>query len=262
MSFNIHHGVGTDGVLSLRRIADVIINSGADLVGLQEVDRHYGERSAWADQAAELARLTGYRMIFGANLDESPPAGQCQIEEQKQGQKQKQRRQYGTAILSRPPIVAWDNTALYLGAGNEQRGLLRATIDVAGQQWCFCTTHLAVESAAARARQVAELLTLIDADAPTVVVGDFNAHPDDPEIGSLTAVLTDAWAMTDGSAGTGRGNGFSFPSDRPTVRIDYILTGGDVRPVGTEVVDRWPQASDHRPVLSRLRLVPSGAKRH
>jgi endonuclease/exonuclease/phosphatase family metal-dependent hydrolase len=44
MSFNIHHGQGTDGVLDLERIARVIRASGADIVGLQEVDRHFGGR--------------------------------------------------------------------------------------------------------------------------------------------------------------------------------------------------------------------------
>ena len=57
MSFNIHHGQGTDGVVDLKRTARVIRASGADIAGLQEVDRNFAERSNWTDQAAELARL-------------------------------------------------------------------------------------------------------------------------------------------------------------------------------------------------------------
>lgn len=52
MTFNIHHAQGTDGVLDVRRIAEVVRTSGADVVGLQEVDSHYSGRSDWADQAA------------------------------------------------------------------------------------------------------------------------------------------------------------------------------------------------------------------
>lgn len=121
MTFNIHHAQGTDGVLDLQRIADVIEASGADVVGLQEVDRHYSARSGWVDQPAALAQLLGWHSAYGANLDSPPPAGQTE------------RSQYGTAVLSRYPIVASENTHLHNADGKEQRGLLHAAIDVRGQ---------------------------------------------------------------------------------------------------------------------------------
>jgi len=34
MSYNIHHGEGTDGKQDLKRIGDVIKNSNADVIGL------------------------------------------------------------------------------------------------------------------------------------------------------------------------------------------------------------------------------------
>ena len=49
-SFNIHHGVGLDGKLDLDRIAEVVRSTGAEVVGLQEVDRHLSVRSGWIDQ--------------------------------------------------------------------------------------------------------------------------------------------------------------------------------------------------------------------
>jgi endonuclease/exonuclease/phosphatase (EEP) superfamily protein YafD len=48
LTYNIHHGVGEDGVLDLERIARVIADSGADVIGLQEVDRHWSARTATA----------------------------------------------------------------------------------------------------------------------------------------------------------------------------------------------------------------------
>ena len=45
MSYNIHHAVGQDGILDLERIAKVIEDSGAEIIGLQEVDNHWSERS-------------------------------------------------------------------------------------------------------------------------------------------------------------------------------------------------------------------------
>lgn len=73
MTFNIHHAQGTDDALDLQRIADVVKESGADVIGLQEVDNHYSGRSNWADQPAELAAMLGYHVVFGANIDNNPP---------------------------------------------------------------------------------------------------------------------------------------------------------------------------------------------
>ena len=58
MTWNIRHGEGLDGRVDLERIAAVIRASGADLVGLQEVDRGV-RRTGGVDMPAELARLTG-----------------------------------------------------------------------------------------------------------------------------------------------------------------------------------------------------------
>lgn len=95
MSFNIHHGVGVDGLLNLQRVADVIKTEGVDVVGLQEVDRHWGERSDFVDQAAWLADELDMHVVYGANLDLDP------------AQPGEPRRQYGTAILSERPIRDW-----------------------------------------------------------------------------------------------------------------------------------------------------------
>ena len=56
LSYNIHHGAGTDGKLDLERIARIIREQRADLVALQEVDVK-AWRSGGVDEAAELGRL-------------------------------------------------------------------------------------------------------------------------------------------------------------------------------------------------------------
>ena len=90
-SFNIHHGAGTDDRLDLERVAAEIKRTGAAVVGLQEVDRFWSERSAFVDQAQWLADRLGMHVVYGANLDLDPPA------------LDRPRRQYGTAILSVAP---------------------------------------------------------------------------------------------------------------------------------------------------------------
>ncbi|MEV7992721.1 endonuclease/exonuclease/phosphatase family protein [Streptomyces sp. NPDC086077] len=236
MNFNIHHAQGTDDVLDLRRIADVIRDSGADVVGLQEVDNHYSERSDWADQPAELASLLGYHVVFGANIDNAPPAvGGHRV-------------QYGTAILSRYPITASDNTWLYKSPGQEQRGLLHATLDVHGKNVEFYNTHLAASSQTDRLQQTAQVVDLIGEKKPGVLVGDFNALPTAPESQPLQEAYTDAWAKSP----HGHGDGATYPAEAPTERIDLIYTTREVRPLVTRVIQNDPTASDHLPLLSKV----------
>lgn len=236
MSFNIHHAAGTDEVLSTERIADVIRDNGADVIGLQEVDRHFSERSEWADQPAELAALLGYHVVFGANIDNDPPEGS------------EDRIQYGTAILSRHPITDSENTYLHNTPGQEQRGLLRATIDVRGTELNFYSTHLAASSQDDRIEQAAQIVDLVGDNDPAIVVGDFNAEPGAPEIDTLDAAFVDVWAEV------GKGDGSTYPAEDPTKRIDLIYAAGGVKPLTAKVLHQRAEASDHLPVLSRVLL--------
>ena len=68
MSYNIHHGEGTDGRFDLQRLAQIINDHQPDLVSLQEVDRGTA-RADGVDQAMELARLTGMDMAYGKAMD-------------------------------------------------------------------------------------------------------------------------------------------------------------------------------------------------
>ena len=67
LSYNIHHGAGVDGKLDLERIAKVISSVSPGIVSLQEVDRKT-ERTGGVDQAEELGRLTGMKVLFGASM--------------------------------------------------------------------------------------------------------------------------------------------------------------------------------------------------
>ncbi|WP_392674835.1 endonuclease/exonuclease/phosphatase family protein [Streptomyces sp. LN785] len=238
MTFNIHHAQGTDDALDLQRIAEVVRRSGADVIGLQEVDNNYSGRSNWSDQPAELAAMLGYHVAFGANIDNEPPApGGHRI-------------QYGTAVLSRYPITAWDNTWLFKSPGQEQRGLLHATLDVRGRAVQFYCTHLAASSQTDRLQQAPQLVDLIGHADPAILVGDFNAVPSAPESQPLQTSYTDAWAKS------GRRDGMTYPAEAPTERIDDIYTTHKVKPLVTRVVHADPIASDHLPVISRVIVAP------
>lgn len=239
LTYNIHHGAGADGRLDLARIAEVIQLSGAEVVGLQEVDRHWSARSDFVDQATWLARELNMHVVYAANLDRDPfEPGQP-------------RRQYGTAILSRYPILESSNTLLPRPAGGEQRGLLEALINVNGVPVRVYNTHLQHNSAVERTAQVEAILEQIGAvDEPTVLLGDLNARPDWPEIQPLYEVLEDAWLLA------GEGAGYTYPASAPDRRIDYIFVSPDVTvdDASLIVTELTTLASDHLPLVAQLAL--------
>ncbi|HEY6738477.1 MAG TPA: endonuclease/exonuclease/phosphatase family protein [Actinopolymorphaceae bacterium] len=237
MTFNIRHGRGMDDRVDLGRIAAVIRRHRPDVVGLQEVDRHYGERSAFVDQAWWLGRELGMSSLFGAGLREPPPGPG------------RPDREYGLAILTGHDVVRWASVPLPTRPGNEGRTLLRAALEVHGRDVRFWTTHLSVESEALRIRQAEAILDMVAEDGPPhALVGDLNARPESPTIARLTEVLDDAWPI--GGDGT---PGHTFDALDPSIRIDYILTGPRAKAVGVEVVDVGG-ATDHRAIVAALEI--------
>ncbi len=112
LTYNIHHGEGTDGRFDLARIAGVITALRPDLVALQEVDRKT-TRAHGIDQAAELARLTGMNYAYGPAMEYAGG-------------------EYGEAILSRFGLVSIDNYILPWPDGSEPRALLVVRVEVVG----------------------------------------------------------------------------------------------------------------------------------
>lgn len=233
LTYNMHHGQGIDGALNLERTAQVIESSAAEVVLLQEVDKFFDPRSNWVDQPAWLAERLGMHVSFAANLDWDPPAPD------------KPRRQYGTAVLSRHPIVASRNTFLPLYPGQEQRSLLEVTVDVGGSHVRIANTHLTNDNDAERQEQATKVVELLSGSAePVVLAGDFNATPAAAPITTLTAAFKDSWAEA------GSGAGYTYSSFLPTKRIDYVMHSGQLTTTQIRVIST--SASDHLPVLARL----------
>lgn len=236
-TFNIHHGEGTDAVLDLERIARNIEAMNLQLVGLQEVDRHWSDRSDFVDQPAWLAKRLGMRYVYAANLDLDPL------------QPGQPRRQYGTAILSNWRIVSSRNTYLPKYDGHEQRGLLEAVVEAPFGRVRIACTHLQHNDAAERQEQANAIADLLaENPLPTILVGDLNAVPSAPEILTLTKEYDDAWVEA------GQGDGFTYSAEDPHARIDYLLASGTVHATAAEVWTADPAASDHLPVVSGFRV--------
>lgn len=69
MTYNIHAGADSDDVYDLDPIAATVRRSGASVVALQEVDRHWSARSNVDDVAAELGRRLHMHSIYSTHLD-------------------------------------------------------------------------------------------------------------------------------------------------------------------------------------------------
>ncbi|MEH7011736.1 endonuclease/exonuclease/phosphatase family protein [Neobacillus niacini] len=238
MTFNIHHG-GTDPIFDLKRIAVLIKTSGADIIGLQEVDNHFSERSNFQDQAKWVANYLGMHCAYGVNLDYDPL------------QEGEGRRQYGTAVISKYPILSAENHLLttipYPENPTEQRGLLETVINVRGNHVHFYNTHLDDQRADQRELQIKEIHDIANQkEGTSIFVGDFNATPESAEILKMTAQYKDAFAEI------GQNNNFTFPADKPDSRIDYIFTSEDVKICTGEVINT--NVSDHLPITAELVL--------
>ncbi len=242
VTFNIHHGVGDDGRHDLVRLAPVLAAADADVICLQEVDRHYGDRSENVDQGLLLARALDMQLAWGPAFDEPRPDG-------------RPRAEYGNALLSRLPILISDVHPLP-GSG-EPRSALRTMIELDGGALWVTTTHLSLQGAD-RAAQVAALADLHTAPMETgILVGDFNAAPDAAELAALRPQFTDAWELArerDDRAGWRfwqHDEGSTHPARSPHRRIDQAWVTAGVAVATARVMD-GAGASDHLPLLVEL----------
>ncbi|WP_138757613.1 endonuclease/exonuclease/phosphatase family protein [Modestobacter altitudinis] len=243
VTFNTHHGVGDDGRHDLARVARLLDDADPDVICLQEVDRHFGERSEFVDQALLLAEALDRELAWAPSIDKAPQGGRTE------------RRQYGNALLSRLPVRSSEVHAL--PGGGEPRSALHARLQLEGSELEVVTTHLSSRSPADRAAQAATLARLHPGGSPTVVVGDLNADAGAPELDALRQRFADAWELaTDRSDQAGRfslrgGRGLTHPARRPRVRIDQVWVSPDVSVVDARVLD-GAATSDHHPLLVDL----------
>ncbi|MBB3050331.1 endonuclease/exonuclease/phosphatase family metal-dependent hydrolase [Prauserella isguenensis] len=247
-SYNIHAGIGADGEFDIDRTANAIAETGADVVALQEVDRHWGDRSEYRSVIGELAHELGMHARFAPIYSFDPP------------QAGDPRREYGTAVLSRFPIADFTNHELTRlstqgpEAGPQPMpGFAEVVVRARGTLVHVYSTHLDYRGdPSTRETQVAETLDILAADsgAPRVLLGDFNAEPAAPELDPLWTELTDAY----GEAGTGEGP--TYPAEVPAKRIDYAAVSEEVDVLDAYVpdTDLAATASDHRAVVADVEV--------
>jgi len=239
MSFNIAAGYG-----NVNDIAEAIEKYNPDIVALQEVDVHWSERSDFQDQV----------LFLEAKLDMNSFFGEIYTYENDTGNDPP--RQFGLAFLSKPAITHQKNHSLSrLSTQSEEAGIQllpgfpEIVIEIDNTRIHLFNTHLDYrQDPSVRVAQIEEMMEIMKAaEGPVVLAGDLNARPEADELRPLFDLLKDVWEYKKDDPG------FTFPSDQPDRRIDYILHSGHFEVSDAFTADT--DASDHLPVVVDLLLL-------
>ena len=215
----------------LNRIVELLRDQKADVIFLQEVASLDGGRS---DQAIQIATALGGLHVVSATTLAVPIEQHCDV-----------------AIVSRYELHDGAKYSLEPGGWVYAVGASTHALSHPSRLFSVHThatfrlnmTHIR-ESSQTRTAQVEGLLEGVSAWRGDVIVGgDFNATPWMREYSTITRKLKD-FGLADGPAEK------TFPSDQPTLRIDYLFERGMLAVLSYHVLDvAW---SDHRPVAAVL----------
>ncbi|MDF3131043.1 endonuclease/exonuclease/phosphatase family protein [Kiritimatiellaeota bacterium B1221] len=266
LTYNIAHGRGpalgaknTDGGNAaekrerLVRIGQEIESLGADIVFLQEVDFNCW----WShnmDQAAIIAEAAGFEIIARQrNIDTGLPVFR--------------RYDFGNALLSRLPISEVKRLKFpayseleAIFAGNHD-GLI-AKVQLSEEEAVLVVgLHLEVRSEDIRVEAAAEIIGLQrETSLPMLLMGDLNSTPPGMPDAQTSAVGQNAVELLESFGefqrrpirGQGSHHHFTFPSEAPRRKIDWILPDRNWRIQEYRILHGMKQ-SDHLPVLSTVR---------
>lgn len=154
VSYNIHRCVGMDGRQDPGRVAEVIRELDADIIGLQEVDSKPGEDGRF-EQMRKLAKASDFHVIPGVTIlrgDED----------------------YGNVLLTSRRVREIRRLDLSF-PGREPRGAIDVNLDIAGEPIRVIVTHLGLRPKERRdqVRRMLDVL-MVKPDRITIVMGDIN----------------------------------------------------------------------------------------
>lgn len=216
MTWNIHGGIGSDGVRDLSRVVALVRRHRPDIVALQEVDsrRAMPEGSAFGYLADALGRHSAEAKLITA------PDGD-----------------YGHAVFSRWPIARAVQHDLS-HRNREPRAAIEITVDTPSGELHVVAAHLGL-SFRERHRQ-ARLLQALAQSGPnrTLVLGDFN---DWIWKGSVQRALAETLPA--------RTHHKTFPSQLPFLALDRIYWRPKDLMIRTWTDPSARRASDHLPII-------------
>ncbi len=244
LTYNIHFWAGMDGRPNLDRVEEIIRQSKADVIGLNEVLHPWISPTGPQYPLPELARRLNMFWIFGFSFEQHQGRGFWA-------------GFLGNALLSRYPVSSWQNYKLPGWKNRKQRNLLQARLDTPYGPVVAMTTHLDHLLEPVRRRQLEGIKEqLLQVKGPHILMGDFNIH--EPVHSSFYKIVPTvikrlrAFGYTDSFATVGKGKGLSYKIGRPRLRIDFMWVPNayadglrNAKVVNCDV--SW-LASDHQPV--------------
>ncbi len=228
VSFNIQHAFHyIEKKINFEALAEAIVALDADVVGLNEV-RGAGSDPDYTAQAETLARLAGFPYAFFAKAIDTKGGP------------------YGNAILSKRPLLAAEilpipdpSPRAYKGY-YESRCVLKATLEGG---LTVLVTHFGLNPDEAE-NAVQTLLPHLS-NEKCILMGDFNLTPESPILAPIRERMVDTASLFDGER-------FSYPSDAPTRKIDYVFTSPDLTVTAADLPA--VVVSDHRPHTAEVSL--------
>jgi len=239
VTLNIHKGLSQFN----RRVVIHELREGLrllkpDLVFLQEVqglnERHALRYASWPGQAQhEFLAGEELQHVYGRN-------------------RVHQYGHYGNALLSRYPILSYENQDIS-DHRFERRGMLHTVVKVPGWKrnlHCLCV-HLSLHERGRRRQldaMAARLEAIVERDQPAIIAGDFN----DWRV-RASAILEKKLGMTEVSVAARGRHSRTFPSLLPVLQLDRIYVRGFR--VASSRVHRgppWSLLSDHLALSAEL----------
>ena len=237
-TYNVHGCVGIDRKRSEARIAAVIDEMSADIVGLQELDLGR-RRSAGTDQTKMIAEQLGWHSHFHPAM-------------------RREDEHYGNAILSRYPLslrraVELPGTPPFFC--RENRAAIEVEIQTDLGKVRVINTHLGLgwreRFVQAQLFTDAEWQTAIASDIPLILLGDFNSLRGSRPYRTLNRHMRSVRELIQTTAPIR-----TFPTRFPMLGVDHIFVSRAIQPLST-TVHRSPLAriaSDHFPLIAELTL--------
>ena len=227
MTFNTQHCLNfIKREIDFNIMADAIKACGADVVALNEM-RGAGKDPEYTAQTEKLSELTGLEHFFFARAINVGDLGP-----------------YGNAILSRFPIESAEVVPIpdpieKTGARMyETRCVLKAKI--AGGLTVL-VTHFGLNPDEQK-NAVNTVISCLESER-CVLMGDFNVTPDNSVLDPIKERMTDASELIEGEK-------FTFRSDDPDRKIDYVFVSKDIKVLFAEIPAIV--ASDHRPHTAEI----------
>lgn len=226
MSFNVQHCMNyITRKIDFDVMANAINSCNPDIVGLNEMFDE-GPLEEYTNQASELSKRTGLKYYYFAeaiNEDGNP---------------------YGNAILSRFPIISAETIHIpdpNPRTGNryyETRGMLKVKLE---NGYTVLVSHFGLNTDE-QANAVKTAIENMEKEK-TILMGDFNCEPNDSVLIPLRKLMKD-------TANLFKKKLLSYPSDKPTRKIDYIFVTSDIKVISADIPEII--ASDHRPHIAKI----------